>query len=134
MDFPTAVRKCFRDYATFSGRATRAEFWWFALFCIGGQFLIGLIEGWVFGTAALLRGPGFFSYVNSGGPLSTIFAIVTFVPLLAVAVRRLHDTNRSGWWLLLTLIPLVGQILLLVFLAQRPRDGNRFGPPPLPAP
>ncbi|WP_018217882.1 DUF805 domain-containing protein [Salinispora vitiensis] len=114
MSFVDAVRSALTKYVGFSGRARRAEYWWFTLFLI----VIGV-------AAALLN-----------GALDTIAVVVVVnlalaLPSLAVAVRRLHDTDRSGWMVLLALIPLVGTILLLVFLLKSGTSGpNRFGPDP----
>ena len=99
MSFGAAIASFFSKYATFSGRATRAEFWWFFLF----TFLGGLIP-----------------------IVGLIFALAVLIPSIAVAVRRLHDTDRSGWWLLIGLIPLVGFIVLLVFYCQESKEPNRF--------
>ena len=118
MGFVEAVRTClFRKYFVFRGRASRAEYWWFVLF----NLLITI-------PLALL------------GPLLFVVGIVLVVPQLAVGVRRLHDTNRSGWWLALSAagwIPLVGWIaslVLLWFLIQRGDAGdNRYGPDPAAA-
>jgi uncharacterized membrane protein YhaH (DUF805 family) len=97
MTFLESIRVCFTKYFDFSGRATRSEYWWFFLF-LG---LAGVL------SAAL-------SPVVSG-----VFSLATLVPSLAVATRRLHDTRRSGWWQLIILVPLLGLIILIVFLAQK---------------
>jgi uncharacterized membrane protein YhaH (DUF805 family) len=100
MNFQDAIKTCLGKYADFSGRASRSEYWWFALF----TFL---------GSAAC----GIFSY-----KLSALFSLATLLPMLAAASRRLHDTQRSGWWQLITLVPFVGWIVLLVFLVQDSKD------------
>ena len=121
MDFTTAVRTCFQKYVTFSGRAQRSEFWWFALFNLVGSFVLGLVDAILFGWAS--DDPQF---------LNGIFGLVMFLPSISVAVRRLHDTDRSGWWWWLVLIPLIGWIILIVWYATKGTDGpNRFGPDPL---
>lgn len=111
MDFFTAIKTCFAKYADFTGRATRSEFWWFVLFL----FLADLV---LFAVLHLLW---------------YVFTIAVFLPRLAVAVRRLHDIDRSGWWVLIALVPLVGWIVLLIWYCQKsdPID-NRFGPPSMP--
>jgi uncharacterized membrane protein YhaH (DUF805 family) len=96
MTFQESVTVCFRKYADFSGRATRSEYWWFFLFII----VVSLAT----------------SYVSSA--LSGLFSLATLLPSIAAAARRLHDTNRSGWWQLIVLVPVVGIIVLIVFLAQ----------------
>ncbi|MFZ4286404.1 DUF805 domain-containing protein [Variovorax sp. HJSM1_2] len=110
-----------KKYATFSGRSRRSEFWYFVLF-----YLI------IFCALAFVdRLTGSFDADAGMGLLSGLFALGLIVPNLSVTVRRLHDTNRSGWWVLLSLVPLVGQIVLIVFMAQKGDVGeNRFGPDP----
>lgn len=133
MNFSTAVRKCFSDFATFRGRAPRAEFWWFMLFIFLGQLACSVLDGLIFNRAQFAAGNGFFFYAVNGGPIGTIFSIVVLLPAISVGVRRLHDTNRSAWWLLLTLVPLIGSLVLLYFFVSRAPDApqvpNRFGPP-----
>ena len=111
MSFSDAIRICFGKYADFTGRASRPEFWWFVLFIL-------LVDVALLAIARLLW---------------FLFALAVLLPRLAVAVRRLHDTDRSGWWLLLAFVPVVGAIVLLVFCCQKSDPtANRFGPPPLP--
>jgi uncharacterized membrane protein YhaH (DUF805 family) len=106
-----------RKYAVFSGRARRKEYWMFALFNIIVLVLIGIVVGFV-------------SQVGASA-LGTIYALLVFVPGLAVSVRRLHDTGRSGWWLLISLIPLLGWIVLLIFVVLDSQPGeNQYGPNP----
>ena len=108
-------------YATFTGRAQRAEFWYFILFF--WLITIGLI------TIDNLVGSA--NYEFGTGLLSGIFWLATFIPGIAVSVRRLHDTNRSGWWLLLDLIPFIGGIILFVWFVRDGTPGdNRFGANP----
>ena len=96
MTFQESIRVCFSKYSDFSGRATRSEYWWFGLFIV------------VVGTV--------LSLINQYASLA--FYLAVMLPSVAVAARRLHDTNRSGWWQLLSLIPVVGIIVLVVFLVQ----------------
>ena len=104
-------------YAQFQGRAGRAEYWWFVL----ANFIVVLVLN-VLGRASTL-----FSIV------SAIYGLALLIPGIAVAIRRLHDTNRSGWWILIGLIPLVGFIILIVFLAtEGDRTQNQYGPLPPP--
>jgi uncharacterized membrane protein YhaH (DUF805 family) len=105
MTFGKSITTCFSKYADFNGRASRSEFWWWALFV----FLVSVAAS-------------FFSQMLSG-----IFSLATLLPYLAVGARRLHDTNRSGWFQLLSLIPLIGWIILLVFFIQEGKEPNRFG-------
>jgi uncharacterized membrane protein YhaH (DUF805 family) len=112
MGFADAVRTCLSKYVDFQGRAMRSEFWWFALFNIIVQVVTTFIDH------------GVINYPI----LSTIATLALILPGIAVSVRRLHDTDRSGWWLLIGLIPLIGAILLLVWYCTKGSVGqNRFG-------
>jgi len=112
--FGSSIAICFQKYVDFSGRAPRAEYWWFTLFNIIVQVGFAVVVG-----------------ATQSSILSIISALVSLallLPSLGVLVRRLHDTDRSGWWCLLPLIPLVGAIIVLVWLCtQGTRGPNRFG-------
>jgi len=110
-----------KKYAVFSGRSRRKEYWYFVLFNI----IVSIVLGWI---DALLGTRG--SYAGAG-LLSGIYGLAVIIPSLAVTVRRLHDIDRSGWWILIGLVPLIGVIVLLVFalLDGTPGD-NRYGPNP----
>ena len=128
MTFTQSIRTCYGKYATFSGRARRSEYWWFLLFYVLVAVAIALIEG----GGTVETGGGGFRYQYQAGPLATVWTLVNLLPLLAVAVRRLHDIDKSGWWILLGLIPLIGTIILLVWYARPGTPGpNRFGEDPL---
>jgi uncharacterized membrane protein YhaH (DUF805 family) len=102
-------------FAQFVGRAGRAEFWWFAL----ANFIVSLILN------LLGRASGLFVV------LGVIYSLAVLVPSIAVGIRRLHDTAKSGWWLLIGLVPLVGFIVLIVFFATQGNPApNQYGPPP----
>ena len=101
MNFQDAIRVCFKKYADFTGRAGRSEYWWFFLFIV----LVSLATSMV------------------SHALSALFSLATLLPSIAAATRRLHDTNRSGWWQLICLIPVIGIIVLIVFLAQEGKTG-----------
>jgi len=110
-----------RKYAQFSGRSRRSEYWYFVLFVV-------LIEIVLMGIERML---GFGSGAGGYGTLSSLFALAMFIPHLAVGARRLHDTGRSGWWLLIGLVPLIGAIVLIVFFVQDGQPGsNAWGPNP----
>ena len=111
MDFITAIKTCLAKYVGFGGRARRSEYWYFVLFLV---------------VVSLALGAAGFEQIGN------FFSVATLLPSLAVGVRRLHDTDRSGWWLLLLLVPLVGAIVLIVWFANRGTLGaNRFGDDPL---
>ena len=110
MNYYLAVLK---KYAVFNGRATRAEYWYFILF-----------------NALISFGIGFISEFIQSAPnvLSGLYSLAVFLPSLAVGARRLHDTGRSAWWLLLILIPFIGWIALLVFFVGKSEEGsNKYG-------
>ena len=106
--------KALKQYVDFSGRAQRMEFWMFVLI----NFIIALVLAVI-------------DSMITGGLLYGLYILAVFLPYLAVGVRRLHDTGRSGWWLLIGLIPLIGIIILIVFWVADSQPGdNAFGPNP----
>ena len=107
-----SITSVFKQYFGFSGRARRSEYWWFALFQI-----IALIV-----------------LANIFGPLLFIYFVATIFPALAVLVRRLHDTGRSAWWLLLAIMPFGGIVILILVVTRGDRRENRYGPDPLRSP
>ncbi len=126
MGFAEAVRACFSKYVTFSGRASRSEFWWFAVFVFATSIVLSIVDSILFGETVVTE-TGFSAQTNTA-ILTGIFFLAVFLPYLSVAVRRLHDTDRSGWWYWIALVPIVGTILLIVWFATKGTDGgNRFG-------
>jgi uncharacterized membrane protein YhaH (DUF805 family) len=116
-----AKRPIIEKYADFSGRAPRAEYWWFFLAVVIAEIVAMVVDS-VLGTGGVIA---------SYGWMWTFVALACVVPNLAVSARRLHDTNRSGWWLLIAFVPIVGIILLIVWYATPGDAGeNRFGPNP----
>lgn len=110
-----------KKYATFEGRARRREYWFFQLFNVLAFIALLLVDG-LTGTINKEAGVGL---------LSGLYLLVTLIPSVAVTVRRLHDTDRSGWWLLIAFIPVLGDIALIVFACLDSQPGaNRFGPNP----
>jgi len=103
MTFTDAIGTCFRKYATVDGCASRSEFWWWVLFTV----VVSLV----------FRSVGYSLYL--------VFWLATLLPSIAVGVRRLHDTNRSGWWMLLYLLPVIGWIVLIVFWIE-PGQPSRY--------
>jgi uncharacterized membrane protein YhaH (DUF805 family) len=126
MGFRGAVSSCLTKYADFQGRAPRSEYWFWGLFIA----LLAAIGFVAMGVADVVLGG------NSAGIIFGILAVVTclglLLPSLAVTVRRLHDTNSSGWWYLITLIPYLGGLIMIVWYCIKGTEGeNRFGPDPL---
>jgi uncharacterized membrane protein YhaH (DUF805 family) len=107
--------KVLKNYVGFSGRARRKEYWMFFLVNLIVSIALSIIE-WVIGLPTVLTG---------------LYSLAIFLPSLAVTIRRLHDTNRSGWWVLISLVPFIGVIVLLVFtvLDSDPHENN-YGPNP----
>jgi len=120
--FGEAVRSGFDHYAKFDGRASRPAFWWWFLFGI----LVGI-------GASIID-----AIIGSFGVVSGLAALALLLPNLSVAIRRLHDTDHTGWWVLIGLIPIIGFIVLLIFYLRQSDPGeNQYGPPPaegVPAP
>lgn len=113
-----------KKYATFSGRASRSEYWWMALISIGVGVVIEVV-GFIASGGDLDLGNE--ELLGVGDILNYIWSLLTLVPSLAVTVRRLHDTDRSGWWILIGLVPLVGWIILIVWTASASKPaGARF--------
>ncbi len=111
-----AFSRAMSNYATFSGRSSRAEYWKFILFGIIIAIVLAIIDLSIFGPYAEFQ------------PISTLWSLAVILPNLAIGARRLHDINKSGWWLLIILVPLIGAILLLVWYCQRGDDRpNDFG-------
>jgi uncharacterized membrane protein YhaH (DUF805 family) len=111
MSFGQAISTVFSKYVTFGGRAGRSEYWYWALFTVVAAVVLTIID-----------------LALPYGVLGLAFDVATFLPSLAVMIRRLHDTDRSGWWWLMVLIPLIGWIVLIVWLCRRGTYGpNRFG-------
>jgi uncharacterized membrane protein YhaH (DUF805 family) len=114
MDFVTAVKTVLvQKYANFSGRAMRSEYWWYTLFAIVASLVLYFLD-MMMGTQLL----------------QPIFALATLLPGIGVCVRRLHDLDKSGWWILIAFIPLIGALVLLYWFCQPGTPGaNQFGPP-----
>ena len=119
MNFPTAIKKCMtQKYLTMSGRASRSEYWYFYLFFILTSLLCTMIGGVFSETASDIIG--------------AICYIVLGIPCFTASSRRLHDIDKSAWFLLLALIPIVGAIILIILFCKKGTDGlNRFGNDPL---
>ena len=124
MNMITAVKTVLGKYATFEGRAARPEYWWWILAMVILFTILGVVDG-----AFIAPLMGFEPFQKEAGqPLSLLVSLGLLLPNLALAVRRLHDTDRSGWWLLIGLIPIVGSLVLLVFyILPGTQEPNRFG-------
>lgn len=121
MSFGQAITLGFRRYVAFHGRSARWEYWYWTLFVLLLSLGLGVLDVAIFGD----------SY-QTVAPLQAIGGIVTLLPNISISVRRLHDIGRSGWWLLLIFVPLIGMIVLLIWFATRGNAGpNRYGPDPL---
>lgn len=113
MSFTEAVQSGFDHYVKFDGRASRPAYWWWFLFAILVSIAANIV-GAIIGTSVIVF----------------LVALAMFLPGLSVAIRRLHDTNRTGWWLLILLIPIIGFIVLLIFFLQQSDPGeNDYGAP-----
>ncbi len=112
-----------KKYAQFSGRAARKEFWMFYLFNVIISIVLSIVTGLISGSAT-----------SSGGGINflvLIYSLAVLIPSLAVGARRLHDTNKSGWWQLITFIPVIGAIVLIVFFVTDSQAGsNKYGANP----
>lgn len=144
MGFVETIKHNFRHYADFSGRAQRSQFWWWYLFLVIVSAVLNLIDsliGWGIGktTYEFTMNDQVTQITSPGvGILALIWGLAVLIPTLAVMARRLHDTDRSGWWILwgylLAIVCCIGFIILLVFWIQRGTAGdNKYGPDPLAA-
>lgn len=119
VSFSQAVRMAFDSYCRFQGRSSRSEYWWWVLFVAILSFCIGIIEGILGFSMTAVR-------TTSG-----ILSLVLLLPGLGLSVRRLHDIGKSGWWILLGFIPVVGAIILITWFARNSEmTENRYGPMP----
>ncbi len=118
--FADSVSLFFKNYANFQGRSSVGAYWWFILASIVIGIVLGIVDGFVAGSAGMSGAPV--------GPVTALYSLATVIPSIALGVRRLHDTNKSGLWLLLAFIPLIGAIVLIVFFCgQGTRGDNKFG-------
>ena len=121
MTFQEAINSVFSNYANFSGRARRSEYWYFTLFNI----IVSMV------LSALMRLTAGSAMFNIFRIIEVVYSLAVIIPGLAVAWRRLHDTGRSGAWYLLILVPFVGVIVLLVWFCKDSQPGvNEYGPCP----
>ena len=124
MGFAQAVATCFAQYASFTGRARRSEYWWWILFQALVWAFAGAVDMLAF-PSTLIGGP------NGIGPVTALVGLAMLLPTLAVTARRLHDIDKSGWWQLLGFVPIVGGLIMLFWCIRDSRPGdNRFGADP----
>ncbi|MCM0620282.1 DUF805 domain-containing protein [Nocardioides bruguierae] len=120
MSFTDAVRHVLTHYADFTGRARRSEYWWFYLAVVLVNIVLNILASITGDAGAVLF-----------GIISVIVSLGLIVPVIAVGVRRLHDIGRTGWWLLIGLVPFVGFVVLIVFFVMDSEPGdNAYGPSP----
>ena len=118
MDFQKSISTCFNKFTVFSGRASRSELWYFALFGFIGAIIASVIDVMILG----------YSW-DRNGPLYIIFEIIIFIPSIAVGARRLHDIGKSGWWQLIALT-IIGLIPLIIWLSSvGEKKKNKYGQP-----
>lgn len=123
MTFTQSIKTVFSKYADFKGRARRSEYWWFILFTV--------IISAVLNQVPPHLGTGDSAMDVSGSVWGNLFTLAVLLPTLAVTARRLHDNDRSGWWQLIGIIPIVGWILMLIWTIKDSQPGvNRYGPNP----
>lgn len=123
MDFGQAIASGFQGYVRFSGRSSRSELWFWVLFTITVSAIAAVLDAFLF--------PGSVKV----GLIRAIWSLAILLPCIAVSVRRLHDIEKSGWWYLLWLIPIIGWIILIVWACRKGDEGqNRFGNDPLSGP
>ncbi len=128
MGFTEAVKSVFQKYGTFTGRASRSEYWYFVLFNLLvtlAIFIVSMILGVAIGGTDGMA-TGLMVYCV----LAVIYCLAMIIPSIAVAVRRLHDSGKSGWLYLLILIPYLGGIVIFIFMLLESAPDNQYGPNP----
>jgi uncharacterized membrane protein YhaH (DUF805 family) len=126
MNFGTAVKSFWSNYTNFKGRARRSEYWFVQLFLVITNLIAAPID-----LALLNWDTDRFIAQGGGGIVGLIWILATIVPAIALLIRRLHDTNRSGWWALIGLVPFIGAIVLIIFTVEDSSKGqNNFGESP----
>ena len=111
MNFTDSIKTCYKKFFDFGGRASKSEFWWFQLYCLVIYFLQFVFQGDL-------------------QILFSIIVIANLIPVYAAGVRRIHDSNKSGWWMLIGLVPLIGLYLLILLAQDGTKGKNRFGAKP----
>ena len=124
MTFIDSIKSCLDKYATFRGRAPRSEYWWFWTFYILTEFVTMIVFGFIGYLCGDVAGMMIAGYIGA-----FLSSLMLFLPMLSVFVRRLHDTNHSGWWYFIAFVPLIGSIWLLVLLLTDSDEANEYGLP-----
>lgn len=126
MNFPQAIRSGFSNYVTFAGRASRSAYWYWILFYLLVDIGCRILDAAVFIDPMTQLGED-----GESGPIELVFLLLTALPTLALSVRRLHDIDRRGWWVIVGAIPIIGVIVLVIWYCTLGTEGdNRFGPDP----
>ncbi len=124
MTFIDSIKSCLDKYATFRGRAPRSEYWWFWTFYVLTEFITMIVFGFIGYLCGDVAGMMIAGYIGA-----FLSSLMLFLPMLSVFVRRLHDTNHSGWWYFIAFVPLIGGIWLLVLLLTDSDEENEYGLP-----
>lgn len=124
MTFIDSIKSCLDKYATFRGRAPRSEYWWFWTFYVLTEFVTMIVFGFIGYLCGDVAGMMIAGYIGA-----FLSSLMLFLPMLSVFVRRLHDTNHSGWWYFIAFVPLIGGIWILVLLLTDSDEENEYGLP-----
>ncbi len=128
MTFTQSISTCFSKYVDFSGRAPRSEFWWWQLFFFLTLFLTNFTDILIFGIPSYDYIVYYWWYTPSASPLTIMWILITFLPTIAVDIRRLHDAGYSGWYYLVSFIPIIGIFwLILLWLLKSEEKDNKYG-------
>ena len=128
MTFTQSISTCFSKYVDFSGRAPRSEFWWWQLFFFLTLFLTNFADILIFGIPSYDYIVYYWWYTPSASPLTIMWILITFLPTIAVDIRRLHDAGYSGWYYLVSFIPIIGIFwLILLWLLKSEEKDNKYG-------
>ncbi len=127
-----AVKSAFQNYVNFSGRAGRGDYWWYILGYLIVAVVLSIVDKLVFGvgSGSMEAGDG-VSFSYNAGVLTSLWIVANIIPSISAGVRRLHDGDRSGWWYLLVMIPLVNLYILYLMIIKGTTGENRFGPDPV---
>ncbi|WP_029352426.1 DUF805 domain-containing protein [Bosea sp. 117] len=127
MTLTQAVSSVFNKYATFEGRAPRSEYWWWVLFIVIVNWATSLLDFAVFAGYALYR----FGDTQAFTPITSLVGLALLIPSIAVGVRRFHDMDRTGWWILIGLTGIGAFVIFFWFMFKGTEGPNRYGPDPL---